>query len=333
MDKWIHGVSPDDRTCEVAQRTLDARCGAVQHYLPLAAEKAEEDPEYVHELRTWTQRAAAALKVYADFLPHRRVEWVKKQLKRIRRAANDARDYDVLAHRLTKECSNQQPERLLAKVRAQRRKAQEPLVALYERLKRNDGFQRRIAKLLRRVRSPGKGTVESKDQRFENWAKRKLPPIVKKFFEAVPTEDGADGKVLHRFRIRGKKLRYAMELLAGAFPVRFREALYPIIETLQDKLGEINDLTTGQIHLRRIIETADNAAEVSHLQRLLGEAKAHLEQSRQAFLGWYTPQVQKALRAEFDGFLTGPAHGLTAPDRRSRTRFHSLTKNPKAVEP
>ena len=39
MDKWIPGVSPDDRTSDVAGRTLRFRLAAVQHYLPLAAEK------------------------------------------------------------------------------------------------------------------------------------------------------------------------------------------------------------------------------------------------------------------------------------------------------
>jgi len=54
-DKWVQGVSPDDRTTDVAARTLQAWLAAVLHYLPLAAEKAEEDVEYVHLLRVWTR--------------------------------------------------------------------------------------------------------------------------------------------------------------------------------------------------------------------------------------------------------------------------------------
>ena len=54
MDKWIPGVSPDDRTSDVAGRTLRFRLAAVQHYLPVAAEKPAEDIEYVHELRVAT---------------------------------------------------------------------------------------------------------------------------------------------------------------------------------------------------------------------------------------------------------------------------------------
>src|ERR1019366_708937 len=57
MDKWIPGVSPDDRTSDVAGRTLRFRLAAVQHYLPRAAEKPAEDIEYVHELRVATANA------------------------------------------------------------------------------------------------------------------------------------------------------------------------------------------------------------------------------------------------------------------------------------
>src|SRR5262249_58635227 len=102
-DKWVQGVSPDDRTTDVAVRTLQARLAAIQHYLPLAAEKAEEDVEHVHQLRVWTRRASAALKLYAGLLPRRRTARMKKQLKRLRRAANDARDCDVLARRLAED--------------------------------------------------------------------------------------------------------------------------------------------------------------------------------------------------------------------------------------
>src|SRR5450755_1491967 len=101
MDKWIHGVSPDDWTSDVAGRTLRFRLAAVQHYLPLAGEKPDEDIEYVHELRVATRRTTAALRLYADMLPRRRTARMETRLKQIRRAAGDARDYDVLVQRLS----------------------------------------------------------------------------------------------------------------------------------------------------------------------------------------------------------------------------------------
>jgi hypothetical protein len=59
-DKWVPIVAPEEGVREVASGTLAARLATVQHYLPLAAEKSDEDVEYVHQLRVWTRRAAAA---------------------------------------------------------------------------------------------------------------------------------------------------------------------------------------------------------------------------------------------------------------------------------
>ncbi len=59
-EKWIEGEAAGDRPSDVAVRTLQNRLGAVLQLLPLAAEKAEEDIDYIHELRVWTRRAAAA---------------------------------------------------------------------------------------------------------------------------------------------------------------------------------------------------------------------------------------------------------------------------------
>ena len=71
-DKWIPAVQPDDRTSDVAVRTLQDRLGAVLYCLPLASEQARQDVEHVHQLRVWTRRATAALRLYEDWMPRRR---------------------------------------------------------------------------------------------------------------------------------------------------------------------------------------------------------------------------------------------------------------------
>src|SRR5690349_4224107 len=90
--KWLEGVNPDDQAGEVAVLALRVRLGAVAHYLPLAAERSGEDAEYVHQLRVWTRRAAAALRLFQGWLPRRRSRWMTRQLRRIRRAADEARN-------------------------------------------------------------------------------------------------------------------------------------------------------------------------------------------------------------------------------------------------
>src|SRR5262249_53871745 len=117
--------------------------------------------------------------------------------------------------------------------------------------------------------------------------------------------DGTDVAALHAFRIRGKELRYAMELLAGAFLPDFREKLCPVVETLQDRLGALNDLATAQTRLRQRIEKADDTAEAEHLRRLLAEEQERFEQMHREFMSWFTPPLQQQLRAGFDALLAG----------------------------
>jgi CHAD domain-containing protein len=318
MDKWIPGVSPDDRTSAVAGRTLRFRLAAVQHYLPLAAEKPDEDVEYVHELRVATRRTMAALRLYADMLPRRRTARMETLLKQIRRAADDARDYDVLAQRLSDGHSDAEARRFLEKVRSRRRKAQRPIQAVYRRLKKEDCFDRRVKKLLCGVRPRGKTKAEPKDPRFGEWARIHLRRIVKKFFKAAPTDD-TDDPTLHRFRIRSKELRYEMELLAGAFPAEFVEELYPVVETLQQQLGEINDRATAQARVHQWIDTADDPSEADHLRTLLEDEHARLNGSRRTFLQWWTPQRKHDLQARFSELLAGrPEPATTCAGDRFR---------------
>src|SRR5205823_1439505 len=54
-------------------------------------------------------------------------------------------------------------------------------------------------------------------------------------------EDLSDYANLHRVRIEGKRLRYAMEVFADCFPAEFRDELYPQVEALQETLGKAND--------------------------------------------------------------------------------------------
>src|SRR5271167_2033972 len=93
--KWIHDLKPDTKLADAAQRVLGVRMGVVGDYLPLALHEPEKDPENVHQLRVGTRRARAALDIFSVCLSERMYKKVKKSLRRIRRAAGAARDWDV----------------------------------------------------------------------------------------------------------------------------------------------------------------------------------------------------------------------------------------------
>jgi CHAD domain-containing protein len=305
-EKWVEGISPNDRTGVVAARTLQGRLGVVLLFLPLAAaEKAKEDVEYVHQLRVWSRRATAALNLYQELIPRRRLVWMKKQLKRVRRAASDARDCDVLIERLMRKPAGHRAKRWLEEVRAERAEVQNALVAVRERLERGDRFARRIDKLLQRVRSRGEDESGAAATRFRDWARKHVRRAARRFFDAIPA-DKAHAAALHQLRIRGKELRYLIELLSGAFPCPLRTRLYPTIEAMQDRLGEINDLATATARLRHKIEAARDAAEAASWRRLLSNEQEQFDLARQKFWGWCGPELVQDLRDGFEELLYGP---------------------------
>jgi CHAD domain-containing protein len=315
-DKWLTGCSPEDRTSDVALVTLQTRLDAVLHYLPLAATDADSDIEHVHALRVWTRRAAAALALYRDWLPRRDFKWMRKQLKRIRRAASRARDCDVLINRLKSRPSDSATRRWLAAVTVERAEAQRAIVAVHDRLIREHRFARRIDRLLDAVRTSGKARSGTPSARFGNWARQTLRPTVDAFFAALPA-DPDDELALHQFRIRGKKLRYAMESLAGAFPDPFRTTLYPVLEALQDRLGNINDLVAARTRLEKQIEGAQGRHGHSR-KRLLAQVEGQLIGARQEFAAWCTPELVGELRDGFAALL-----GQPEADTRPSTDYSS----------
>src|SRR5262249_28190395 len=72
--------------------------------------QADEDTEYVHQLRVGTRRAGAAVETFADCLPPKVYRKVRRKLRRIRRAAGAARDWDVFQLDLA-EREHHQPEK------------------------------------------------------------------------------------------------------------------------------------------------------------------------------------------------------------------------------
>ncbi len=294
--KWIK-ATPDELVTDVAKRSLQGRLKPVQHYLPLAAQSAEDDVEYVHQLRVWSRRAQAALQMYRELLAESRAAWVEKQLKRIRSATNDARDDDVFANRLMADEADAGAARLLERVRAHRFKAQQQVLEVYERLKRKDRFDRRVAKLLKRVHVRGK--KKGKKPKFGKWAGPRFRPLVCDFFEAG-REDFSVNDKLHQFRIVGKKFRYALELLSSAFPDELRSEVYPLLSKLQEKLGEINDHATAQARIQYWIDQDDQPKGLDYLQNMLECEHKQLDERRTAFFAWWTPDRQQRMQTAID---------------------------------
>ena len=301
--KWVE-AGPDELLEDVAVRSLDSRLQPLIHFVPLAARHPEQDVEYVHQMRVWARRAAAAVSVYESLLPKRRRKWLRAQLQWIRRAANDARDSDVFAQRLAAD-QQSAAAHLLERVRQHRDEAQPPIHAVWKELFEHGRFPRRAAKLLRKVRLRGEAATTG-PLRFGPWAQEQIQPVLDEFF-ATASADMSQIENMHQFRIAGKKLRYAIELLAPAFPEELRTQAYPCIQDLQDKLGKINDLATAQVRLERWRERAAGDDEIAYLHDLLDREQSQLEERRREFLAWWNGGRADDLRRLLSGQAPPPA--------------------------
>lgn len=297
MSKWLPDVLPTDRAADVAARALADRLNTVHRHLRRAVERPGE-PEPVHQLRVWARRSDAALSLYADLLPPRHHRWLRRTLRRLRRAAGRARDCDVFAARVAGPGGQWPPD-----LAGERRKAQRQVARLYRRLDGAAKLNRRTRKLLARLRARTAGRPET----FAERARAALRPVLADFLAAIPT-DQSDEAALHQFRIRGKALRYAMELVAPAFPPALRDELYPRVATLQEMLGRVNDLAGARDRLAGRLAQADAPADVTHLGLRLSQAEKELAEAREEFDRWWTPAVREALQRRFTELL-GPTPG------------------------
>ncbi len=295
--KWIEGQS-DDAVDDVARRAIGARLERMWHYLQFSVRAPKSETENVHQLRVFARRAAAALEIFADWLPSRHGQWTQKQVKRVRKAAGEARDFDVLWMRW-RERSEQMPaaqSRLLLKhIKRRRREAQAPIEAINRKLVAKR-FLRRTSELLDRVRWHGRRP--SVNQPFGCMARVALDRLVVPYLAAARAEmSGAEA--LHAFRIQGKQMRYAMEIFAGAFDAEFREELYPVVAMLQDRLGAINDHVTAQAYLVNWRDATDSRALRQALEMGMQHEQHCFNLSQQEFLTWWTLGRQEDLRRRF----------------------------------
>jgi CHAD domain-containing protein len=125
FEKWLRGVSSEAPADEVARAALAERLLAVSHFLEKSIGSPDEE-EAIHQLRVWSRRATAALKLFEPGLERKQRRRMKKTLRKMRRAAGAVRDCDVHLERLTQD-EAQVPKRIVRALKKQRRKARQEL--------------------------------------------------------------------------------------------------------------------------------------------------------------------------------------------------------------
>jgi CHAD domain-containing protein len=285
--KWIPNLAPDDPLHEAARRVLQARLSIVAARLPQAIERAYEDVEHVHQLRVATRRATAAVRIFADCLPTKARKRLRKALRTIRRAAGDARDWDVFLEMLAARGRRLRPEHkagmlfLLGYGHGQRAAAQQELLDL--RTSTVDDFAAIVAAAL--------DAVKESSATLRQLAVPMIGQLLSDLHAAM-AQDLDKVENLHAVRILGKKLRYSMEIFAPCFEPAFKKKSYPAIEEMQEILGEANDSAVAVRRLEKIAHDlvttspSEYARVESGLSAVLRYHQRRLPQFARKFQAW-----------------------------------------------
>ncbi|HXG08289.1 MAG TPA: CHAD domain-containing protein [Gemmataceae bacterium] len=309
--KWITDLRPDTLLPDAARRALTVRLEVVRDYLPLALHQPDKDPEHVHQLRVATRRAGAALDIFSVCLPTKVYKTARKRLRRLRRAAGEARDWDVFLLTLTARQRGRRPQPgidfLMGYALAQRVAAQEHLREANARLP--SSFDRLLAETVAAVHRP---RSDSGPRTLIDLARPLLTRLLKELDQAA-ARDLENYDNLHQVRIAGKRLRYAMEVFAACFDPPFREELYPAVEEMQEILGRAND---SHVAIGRLEALRDQVRAVlpgewqrfrGGIDGLLRYHRRRLPRERARFLEWWRRWQDAGTEAALANLLKAPA--------------------------
>lgn len=282
----------DVRPAKAARQVLSARLKGVRDRMTRAFTPAADDPpEPLHKLRVEVRRAGAAVEAFADYLPRRAHRRAKQQLKAVRRAAGDARDWDVFAAAVADwaagrpEAERPGLDALLGWAAAKRQAAQAALDELAQ--DHPAAIEQLRAEVWDAVRRP-RGT---KGRTLGELVRRLLAERTAELTAAVSADIAADAD-LHRVRIAAKQVRYTAEVLDDWLPPGVGDDLYPRLKQVQEALGRFNDAVTALVrldefaaHLRQTHPSLWERCRPG-VEALAAHHTADREQDRVAFRAW-----------------------------------------------
>jgi len=302
FSKWNNKIKPGDKLERIVAKSLSQRITAVRYYLRLAAKWPYEDTEYVHQLRVWSRRSVATLQLYRECLQKKHTTKLYKYLKKIRKAADNARNYDVLIKKYEINKDNEKTQQFLTFLHEKRKLSQTSIEKIFSKLEKGKELDKQIDFLKRYLKTHESSIVIAEAWSFDEWAKSHIQPFVTNFFDSTPSNTN-DLNELHMFRIHGKTLRYAMELTAAVFPQNYKKELYPEIEILLAKLGAINDSAVMLRYLKNWIKSSTENELISAFEQFYVREEVNLNAELDDFQAWWSLQHIKSLHEKFDDML------------------------------
>jgi inorganic triphosphatase YgiF len=245
-----------DMTAADAFRAIVGAC--VRHFrLNERLVTEARSAEGLHQARVALRRLRSALSLFKDVIADDEIGKLKAGLRRIWQRLGEARDLDVFLADLDKPGAAAVPLRedrgeLVERLRRQREQAYDRVVAAL----REGRFQRLMLDLVAWSETGPWLTASDPDIRarreepLATFAADVLTRRRRKVRKRGRDLAGLDASAQHQVRIEAKKLRYATEYfsaLAETKKARKRHRTFlKTLEDLQEHLGRLNDLATGE---------------------------------------------------------------------------------------
>ena len=306
---------------------------AIGDQLDVACRAASDPgPDGIHDLRVSTRRLRAALELWLENAPGKRLDRCRKRFKRLGRRLGSVREADVNIEGLADLALGRPSdaiaiEFLAASVTRERKRRARRLRQEQERSDLPGLSQEIRSELGERLDSEAEPVSVAAVARRE--LARRLPAL-EALLETALREPSAPA--LHRLRIGLKKFRYSVELCAPAYDGRRLPPLVGRLKALQDALGAAQDARAlHDVFAKRRLELREEGlanAERSLLAPMRAVA-AILRNRREAARRELESSRQERFLSGFETALVGAAGARAgAGSRRSYTGGRAASARP-----
>ncbi|MBX2998923.1 MAG: CHAD domain-containing protein [Caldilineaceae bacterium] len=274
----VQGIEPAQSMSEAGR--LIWRQQLLEVLLNEAGVRCHQDEDAVHDMRVAIRRIRAAQRIFGPYFDAKDTDPYLRILRKTARMLGAARDLDVAIALLDKY------EIALAPVKKVWHKERQLAYAAVQKWLGSKSYSRFISAFGRLCHTPGVSVRAQPAGDLPHGAQvRHLLPaeIFTHYTNMRAYEDAIDAAaplpILHRLRIEGKRLRYALEFIAHLLDPELAPSLIADLKTLQDRLGNINDAAVMGDRLRRFAKDHPQFS----VDRALAQLDTVIEAERASF--------------------------------------------------
>ena len=235
----VHKAGPVDirRDMTVAEAFETIVHSCLRHYrLNEGLVIREANAAALHQARVAMRRLRSAFALFRPAIEDLEFQHLRHELRWFTAQLGDARDFDVY---LERDLDDRERERITRK----RNKAYDEVADAMNSFK----FRRLLIDIVGWTAMGAWRSAKPARRSIDAFATRRLDRLWEPMGSARNIA-GMDEVTRHELRIRGKKLRYAVEFLRGLYPrAHGQEKVFAAaVEQLQESLGKLNDMTTAK---------------------------------------------------------------------------------------